>query len=134
MSSPVEKKDLPFIELSVTCPMCQKDSPQRVLKDEAYSVLKLDIDLRPLSYKWNNSAFQHLSPICFYIRQCPFCLYAANEEYYEDPAIDLTCSNSHFKKWFHVNLQEDAVLKEVVAALTQKSEQDTLYLATIKKF
>lgn len=45
MSSPVEKKDLPFIELSVTCPMCQKDSAQRVLKDEAYSVLKLDIDL-----------------------------------------------------------------------------------------
>lgn len=134
MSNESTKTEMPFVEFTVTCPMCQKDGGHRMLKEDAYRVLKYDVDLYPISCEWKNPAYRKLIPSAFYMRQCPYCLYTANHEYYENPALDLACSNNHFKKRFHINNESDEVLKSIVEILSARVEGESSYFTAVKKF
>jgi len=134
MSSESSKPDVPFDELVVKCPMCQKDSGHRQLKEDAYRVLRYDVDLHPVSYEWKNAAYRKIIPSAFYMRQCPYCLYTANRLYFEDPAADLCSSNNHFKKRFIANNESDETLKKIVQILSKREDGEPAYFTALKKF
>ena len=134
MTQNEDNNEIPLYEFEVRCPICDKSSVQRQLKKDAYTVVKEDFDKRPVTYQWKKPEFKKFIPSIFYIQRCPHCGFCASQEYFEDGAKDLSCSNHNFRKKMMTCLEEDEGLKKTIELLSERNDGESLYFWAIKKF
>lgn len=125
----------PVITAHTCCPVCDQPTPQWYLSRSSYSVIKKDIDLKPIEYVWDDSQFKDLNPLFFNVWTCPHCLFSAGRLNFIEPNRDIVVTKTTLIRKFHAIL-EDPAINYVVSQLDPKIDyqSDLTHLSTVKQY
>jgi uncharacterized protein (DUF2225 family) len=119
-------------ESIVKCPICDKDSSQRVIGNLFFDVNEHDVDLKPAVFEWKVNLNADLYPDLYQIWSCPFCSFTTEAEDFEDPTKNIAPSLSNFRK--KVKEVVDSETFSVLIGLLFEFTGDDSFMIAIKKY
>lgn len=116
-----QNKSYPIANAECICPICSFKSEQLYLLNSAYSIVKKDIDLKPLNYEWIDKTNRTYNPLLYDIWECPSCHFCADRQHFHDPVCDVSGGEKSFRTKVHQLLMEDPSIFNLVEKFSTNS-------------
>lgn len=78
----------PFIQLKITCPVCETVGMQHKIRAGSYTVVEKEEDQHPKLYKWSDPGYESVNPAHYALWRCPKCMYVDFVESFERAMSD----------------------------------------------
>lgn len=99
---PVPKKPVvkikPYLEKSIACPVCRKNSTQPEVKNRLFVERDRDVDLKPKTYLWAIKDLEECHPPLYYMWSCEHCKFTTASVHFANPAKSHNLLNSAFNQ------------------------------------
>ncbi len=78
-----------FLEKSIVCPVCSKESRQQKLKNRLCSSAEQESDQHVIRWNWTDPQYEGIKPQFYVLLHCPSCSYTDMIADYENPSGDI---------------------------------------------
>jgi uncharacterized protein (DUF2225 family) len=128
------KEKTPFIFVPATCPICGKESVQKYIKNNVYTIGNRALDMRQTEYRFTDSDFSHIYPLMYFIWQCPHCKFTSDWEVFENPVEDVISTLHNFRKRWLENYKTSEKFRNVLVALLNEEQNDNHFFNAVKLY